>query len=132
METVGRIAAIGVIAAVFCTLIREQNKSLASILSLISCIGILAAGLYFIDPVMDIIVQLETLSNLDKKTIAPLIKVVGIGIVTQLASDICQDAGESALGKSVELSGSFLALYASLPLLSMVLQLITDLLGGTS
>ncbi|MBQ9374162.1 MAG: stage III sporulation protein AD, partial [Oscillospiraceae bacterium] len=47
---------------------------------------------------------------------------------TQTASAVCQDAGQSALAKLLELGGGLLCLVAALPLLEAVLDLLEDLL----
>ena len=54
----------------------------------------------------------------------------GRQIDAQIAAGVCADAGARGLEKAVELAGSLLAVYASLPLVSSVLDLLQDLLGG--
>lgn len=100
-------------------------------LSLLVCVGILVLGLRFLSPVWVVLEQLKRLSGLSDAVTAPLLKVTGIGILTQVAGGVCADAGETSLTKAVELTGSFLALYAAIPLLSSVLELLEQLLGGS-
>ena len=57
-----------------------------------------------------------------------MIKTLGIGVVTRIAADFCRDAREGALAGVVELAGTVLALAAVLPLMSAVLELLTQLL----
>ena len=57
----------------------------------------------------------------------PLFKTIGIALVARTGSDLCRDAGESALASLVETAGSFCAVLVSLPLLRAVLELITEL-----
>ncbi len=123
-----KLAALATVTAVLCVLIREKAKPLSLGLSLLACVGMLLLGLKFLSPLLSMLEQLQTLSGLRDSVTAPLFKVVGIGILTQISSGVCQDAGEGALSKTVELAGSFLAIYASLPLLSAVLELLQELL----
>lgn len=130
METAAKLAALAMVAAVFCVLLRENGRVQAVLLSLAVCVGILVTGIRFLSPIWSVLEQLRKLSGLDSGITAPLLKVAGIGLLTQAASGVCGDAGEAGLAKAVEVSGAVLGLYASLPLLSAVLVLLEKFLGG--
>lgn len=130
MDAIIRISALTVVTAVLCVVIRQSSKPLALLLTLAACIGVYLLGLEFLTPIQTVVQQLQRLSGLSDAVTRPLWKVVGIGLLSQTASGLCADAGESALAKTVELSGSLLALYAALPLLSSVLTLLEQLVGG--
>jgi len=57
-----------------------------------------------------------------------MLKVLGIEVVTNLASHICKDAGEGGIASTVELAGAICALYTSIPVIQAVLILIEELL----
>ena len=62
--------------------------------------------------------------------VSPSLKAVGIGVLTQISAGVCDDAKQSAVARLVELCGGLLALYAALPLLEAVLELIETVGGG--
>lgn len=130
MDMMIKISAMAVLAAVFCVLLRQNEKAAALAVSVLSCVVVLVLALRFLQPVWTVIRQLEGLSGLESGVTAPLFKVVGIGILTQIAVSVCGDAGEGSLGKTVEIAGTVMALYASLPLLQSVLSLVEKLIGG--
>ncbi len=66
-------------------------------------------------------------SALDAVVIAPVLKCVGIGVVTEVAKELCKDAGEGTLASFTELCGSLCAMYATLPLLRSLLAVIEEL-----
>ena len=92
--------------------------------------GALLAAAELIAPVLSFLGTLQKLAGLDDAVMAPLLKTVGIGLLTQAACAVCQDAGQSSLAKTVELCGTFLAVYVSLPLAEAVLELLRKLIGG--
>lgn len=130
METVVQIASLAVMAAILSVVVREHQKPLALLLSLGGCVLILVCAMKFLQPVLQVVQQLRELTGLRDAVTAPLIKVTGIGLLTQAAGSVCADAGEKALEKAVEISGTLLGLYAALPLLSSVLALLEEMLGG--
>ena len=58
---------------------------------------------------------------------APVLKCVGIGVVTRLSADICRDAGQSAASSAVELCGAACALVTAMPLIRTLLQMISEM-----
>lgn len=130
MDIVLQIASLSVVAAVLAVVVRENQKPVSLLLSLAGCVLILLCGIRFLKPIFSVVEQLRSLSGLQNTVTQPLVKVTGIGILTQVAGSVCADAGEKALEKAVEISGTLLGLYAALPLLSSVLSLLEEMLGG--
>ena len=130
MGSLIQVAVIGIMAAVLVTLIRRSNAELALLVSIAACVVTALMALRLAEPVISFFEKLETLSGLESELLTPLVKSVGIGVLTQLCAAFCADAGQSALGKLVELSGSILAIYVALPLLEAVLEMIRSMMGG--
>ncbi len=130
MDTLAKIAILGVSAAVAATVIRKQAGESAMLLSIAACILIALMLLQIVEPILDFAQQLRALTGLDSALMTPMLKAVGISFLTQIASNVCADAGQGAIAKLVELSGSVLALYVSLPLFRAVIQMIQTMGGG--
>lgn len=130
MDAALRISSLAVVAAVLCLVVRQREKPLALLLSLAACAAVLLLGLRFFSPVLSVVERLRDLSSLNEAVTAPLLKVTGIGLLTQVAGGVCEDAEERALAKAVEIGGSVLSVYAALPLLSAALELLEEMLGG--
>ena len=60
-----------------------------------------------------------------------LLVIVGVGIyiISEIAALICTDAGNAALGKTLQFLSTALILYMSLPMFSQLLSLIESILG---
>ena len=130
MDTVMRISALAVAAAVSCCLIRTQNGALSLLLTLAASVAILLLAFHFLSPIMEVFGQLRTMTGLSDTATAPMLKVTGIGLLTQIAGSVCEDAQEKALSRAVEIGGTVLSLYASIPLLTAVLDLLEEILKG--
>ena len=59
--------------------------------------------------------------------LSPVLKCVGIGLVTHLASQICRDAQQGSVASAVDLCGTLCALYVSLPLIRSLLATVEKL-----
>lgn len=123
-----KVAAAAIVAAVCAVVVRRQAPEIglvlavcASALILLYCSGALTAVTALLDKLM------ET-GGLSGQVVEPVLKTTGIAIVTRLSSDFCRDAKEGGLASAVELAGSALALLTVLPLMTAVLELMTQLL----
>ena len=130
MDTLTKIAVLGVSAAIAATALKKQAGESAMLLSITACILIAVLLLQTVAPILEFVQELRGLTGLDSTLMTPVLKAVGIGFLTQIASNVCADAGQGAIAKLVELSGSVLALYVSLPLFRAVIQMIQTVGGG--
>lgn len=128
MSDVVKVAATGLIAAVCAMTIRKQTPELAILLTicagaliLLFCSGALTAVTQFMDELVEV-------GGLSPGIVAPVLKATGIAIITRLSAEFCKDAGEGALATAVETAGAVLALLVVLPLMSAVLDLLSELL----
>ena len=118
------------LTAILTTLFKQKNAELALLLTLAGCviIGILLVQLA--EPVVTFLSKLRNLAGLDTELMTPMLKTVGIGILTQIGANICSDAGENAIGRLIEVCGGILALYVALPLLEAVIDTVETMAGG--
>ena len=128
MNGVVKIAAAAVTAALCAVVVRKQSPEIALALGIgacalivLSCSGALASGVELTD-------KLARTGGLSAQVVEPVMKTAGIAIVTRLAADFCKDAQEGGLASAVELAGTALALSVTLPLVSAVLDVLTELL----
>jgi stage III sporulation protein AD len=90
-------------------------------------VGVLAFT--YLKPVVDFIHTLQDTAQLDDAMLEILLKAVGIGLVGEIASLICTDTGNAALGKSLQMLSAAVILWLSLPLLTQLLELLQQILG---
>lgn len=130
MDIMLQICGLGILTAVLALVLKRDNAVLGTLLSGACCIMLGIVAVQILQPVIEFLRTLQQTAGLNENLMAPLMKTVGIGILTQIATAICQDAGQAAVAKMVELCGSILALYLSLPLLTAVLSLLNQMTGG--
>lgn len=124
-------AAAGVLVAVILVLVlMKQGKDLSVLLIMAVCTMIVCAALSYIQPVKDLIIRLQTIGQLDSDTLSILLKAVGIGLIAEVTSLICSDAGNAAMGKTLQFLASAVILWLSIPLLNELLELLDTVLGA--
>lgn len=129
MEQFLQAVALVLVAVIVTIVVGRQNKDISLVLSLAVCVVVLLAGAAFLEPVVDFLQEVQTLGNLDTQFLTILLKAAGIGLLSELAGLICSDAGESAMGKAIQMLANAAILWISLPLLRQLLTLLEEVLG---
>ncbi len=124
-------AAAGIMAAVIMWIIlSKQGKEYALLLSLGACCLVLLVMFRFLEPVLDLLKQLQTLGSLQPEWLGVMLKSVGIGLVVEMGALICSDAGNAALGKTLQILGTAAVLWLSIPLMNSLMELLQQILEG--
>ena len=124
-----KAAAAALIAVVLGLALGKQEKDISTMLTMAVCCMIVVAALVYLEPVLDFLRELEAFGDLQGDMLGILLKALGIGLVAEIAGMVCNDAGNGSLGKTVQLLGSAVILYLSLPVFRVLLELIREILG---
>jgi len=98
-------------------------------LSITVCSIAAIAALRYLQPVLEFLGSIEKLTGLNNGMVETLLKVTGIGIITEVASLVCKDAGNESMGKAMQLLGTAVTLYLSLPMFNSLIELLQKILG---
>ena len=108
----------------------KQSEDISLVLTMVVCCMVLLGAATYLQPVMEFVKRLQAMGQLDDGYAQILLKAVGIGLVTEFAVLICNDSGNSALGKSLQIAATVVVLWISLPLMESLLDLIERIMGG--
>ena len=108
--------------------LRQQGKDIALLLSVAVCCMVIAVGIAYLTPVVELVRQLQSNSGTDPEFVRILLKSVGIGLVAEIAGLICTDAGNAALAKTIQILATAVILWLAMPLMSALLELVRKLM----
>ncbi len=126
METVLQIAAVCLVGAVLAAVLRQRSPETALLLGLAVCAVVGALLLRGLADVLDMLEDLAA-AGLPPELLAPLVKTLGIALVSRLGTEICRDAGQGAMAAVLETAGAFGAVLVSLPLVRAAWELLRSL-----
>lgn len=129
MELYFKGAAGILLAAVLGLALQKQEKDLSAVLTaaVIAMAGVLMLRL--LEPVLELLRQLEQVGNLRSDALELLLKAAGIGLTAEVAGLVCADAGNAALAKMLRLLGTAAILCLSVPMFTALLECITEMVG---
>ena len=117
------------IAVILVLIVGKNSRDFALVLTVLVCCMVSLTAMEYIRPVLEFLSQLERLGGLDHNMIRILLKVAGIGLITEICSLVCTDRGSGSLGKVMKLLGSSVLIWLSLPLYAMLIELLQRILG---
>ncbi len=123
-----KAAVAAVAGALMGMLLKRELPELSLALGLAVCGGTVLLAMELFSGLSEIIDMAGAMTGLSPAVLGPVMKCVGVGIVTKLAADLCRDAGQGAVSGAVELCGAACAMTMALPLIKSFLQMINDML----
>lgn len=127
MERVGvmeKIALIGIIAVVAANLFKSGKAEYAFFISLTGCILIFYFGIGKLSTIFKAIERIKGYLSINSEYIVILLKIIGITYISEFASNLCKDAGYTAIGNQIELAGKLCIMAISMPVLLALLDTI--------
>lgn len=124
-----KAAAMILIAVVLGLAVGKREKDISVLLTMAVCCMTAMIAVSYLEPVLDFLWELESVGNIQKGFLGILLKAVGIALIAEVAGMICSDAGNGSLGKTLQMLGSVVILYLSIPIYNALLTLIREILG---
>lgn len=117
------LSVVAVLAAIVSQLIRKNSPEISTVLTIgagvLIASNVIGESLPFIHQIQALLRQVPT----QMQYAGILVKVLGVCLLVQFASDACRDAGESSLASGVEFAGRVAVALLALPMFEDVLEL---------
>ena len=127
MEICIKAAAISVVGAIIGLVIKRANPGTSIVLSAAAAVIVLISALTTAEAVFDFVNEMTEMSGLSDDAVKAVLKTTAIAITARIASDICKDAGQTSAASAVDIAASLGALYAALPLMRSVVEMVGGL-----
>ena len=123
--------AAGILTAIILWInLNQSNKDTSVLMTLAVCAMAMMAAASFLQPVVSFVNKIQNIAKLDAGLVSTVLKVVGVGIITEIAVLICKDAGNESMGKALQFVSAGVVLWISIPVFEKLLALLDKILGG--
>ncbi|HHU19514.1 MAG TPA: stage III sporulation protein AD [Bacilli bacterium] len=123
-----QIILIGVVASMLITLIRSYQPTFALILLIVTSLFLFYFILIPLGEIIDLIRTLFNRFRLDTIYLETVFQVIGIAYLTELGSQLTNDAGLNSIASKIELVGKISILFVSIPVLTAIIETIIHLI----
>ncbi len=125
-----KIFAIAVTGTFLYIFVKQHKPEFAAAVQTATVLIIFVFVLSYAGAVISQIKEITESYNLKSEFIFPMIKALGIAVITQITADLCRDNGNTSAGAKVEFAGRIIIIAMILPMLKAVADFAVDLIGG--
>ena len=127
MNLIGLVG-IALIAAILSIILKKQTPEFSVAISIVAGIFLFSKVMTYLIHVVTNVKGLIASAGISSEYLQIIFKALGICFFTQFSADVCNDAGESALGTKIEFIGKVAVVLVALPLFEDILHVINNLL----
>lgn len=127
MEIV-QIIGVAFIATFIVVLLKQYRPEYATFVSIIAGVLILSIVVFKLSGVIELLNNLATKLGVNTKFFIIILKITGIAYLTEFASSICKDSGETAIASKVEIAAKILIIAMSIPILGALIETIVNIM----
>lgn len=124
-----KIVGIGIIGTVIANLLRWEKSELWVFAVMSTGIIILICVMNALTEVVGTFTALIEKTGVNSNLFAELMKIIGIGYLTEYSASICEDTGCGSIAKKIQLAGKISIFILALPILSSIIDIIAKLVG---
>ena len=128
MTEIFRIIGVAFITAISAILLKETKPELSFA---VTVTGVIVILLFIVDSLQNTVAIFQTIAQMtgvENGLIKILIKIVGVGYLTEFGAGILNDFGSSAVADKVVLAGKITIVVLSFPVLESLLKMIQGFL----
>ena len=129
MDVLMKACALALIVSVLYQAVSGRNKEFAILLVVLGCVGVLVTAILYMEPIFAFFQKLQVLGNVNSQMFEILLKSMGIGLLAEISTLICNDLGNASMGKALQMLATVVILWLSLPMLNSLLEMISGIIG---
>lgn len=130
MDTFLKASAAALVVSILCLTTAKNTKEFSLLLTIACSCLIGAIAISYCKPIFSFINQLMQLGQLNTELFNILTKAVGIALICEFVVLICNDSGNAATGKVLQILSTSIILWLSIPLFESLMELICDVLSS--
>ena len=123
-----KIIGVAFVTAITAILLKSTKPELSFTVTVTGVIIILVFVADMLQNTVNIIAAIANLTGIENGLVKILLKIVGIGYLTEFSAGILNDFGSNAVADKVILGGKLTILILSLPIIEGVLKLVSGFL----
>ena len=123
-----KIIGVGLIALIIIIIVKQYRPEFTMYVSVAAGIIILLLVMDKLSAIINLLTNLANRTSINNEFIFLLITITGIAILTEFASSVCKDSGETAIASKVDMGGKIIIIAMSIPIIASLLETILKVL----
>ena len=127
-----KIIGIGLITSIAVLVVKQVKPEVAILVTITGSIVMLLMLVEMLASVINVFDMLVNKTGLDKKLFSSVLKIIGVGYITEFSANICADAGSKSIADKILLSGKIIILVLALPIITSLVDIVIGIMPWKS
>ncbi len=123
-----RIIGVGLATAVTALIVKQVKPEIAIIVGVAGGVIMLLMLVDSVTSILSVFSSLTQKSGLSTGIFAAVLKIIGVGYITEFSANLCVDAGSTSIANKILLAGKILILVSAIPIVTNLIDIISGLL----
>ena len=123
-----KIIAIGIITTIAVLILKQTKPEIAVLVGLAGSLLIFFELIDMISSIFVVFNNIVDKTGVSGDLFGVLLKIIGVGYLTEFSASICADSGNSSIADKIMLGGKVVILVLALPIFTSILDIILGLL----
>ena len=128
MTDIFKIIGVAFITAISAVILRGTKPELSFVITIVGILIILTFISEMLQGTMTIFTSISQIAGIENGLLKMLLKIVGVGYLTEFASGLLTDFGSSSIADKVTLAGKVTIVLLAIPVVESLLHLIEGFL----
>lgn len=128
MEILFKIIGISLLTTISILLIKPTKPDIALVVGVAGSVVVFFYIIDLLQQAFGLFEYIMQITNLDSKLFTILIKIVGVGYITEFSANLCSDSGNSAMASKILLAGKLVIFVMSIPIITSLIELIVSIM----
>ncbi len=123
-----KIIGIGLVTCMCVIIVKPMKPEIAIIIGVCGGILVLSQTINYIFEIISSFTSLVEKTGLNIGLFKIILKIIGIGYLTEFSANLCSDSGNASIGNKIIFAGKILILFIAMPIVTNVIDIIMELL----
>ena len=123
-----KIIGIGVCTIIINIVLKQYKPEIAVISNICGALIIFTLSMSGINDIIGEFVNLQNQGNISLDIINPIMKVIGVGYITEFTSDLAEDSGNKLIASKILLGGKIAICTLAFPIIKKLISAIFSLI----
>lgn len=123
-----RVIGVGLLGVLLANLIKRDKPEMHLLVLVATGVMVLAMVLSTMTTAVNAFASLLAAGGVDNQLFAGVLKIVGIGYLTEYAASICTDCGANSVANKIQFAGKIAVFLMGLPIVSSLVETVASLL----
>lgn len=128
MDVIFKILGLAIVVTIAIIVVRQTKPELAVLVGVAGSVVLFFYILDMLNQVFGVFEYILDSTSLDPELFVVLLKIVGIGYLTEFGANICSDSGNSAVASKILLAGKLAIFVLSIPIIKSLIEILAGIM----